>query len=171
MTRSDKSTSMKARAWDEALALYRGQLVFYLDYLLQCDCGEELLTRVEAQVRDRFVPEEFKHGFLVRTLIRTVIEHLRECSGRKKASHSAAESWDVFPGIPQQERLIYFMRDILEYSTRDTSLLIGITDSQVEKLLSSARKHIDMTEGPSALEIEMPDSTYFRWKIVDLHLD
>ena len=51
------------------------------------------------------------------------------------------------------------MRDILDYSTRDTSLLIGITHAQVEKLLSFARKRVDMTEGPSSLEIEAPEGT------------
>jgi len=65
---------------------------------------------------------------------------------------------------------VYFMRDILEYCTRDTSLMIGITDAQVEKLLSFARRRIDMTEGPSSLEIETPGWTYFRWKFVDLHV-
>jgi hypothetical protein len=62
------------------------------------------------------------------------------------------------------------MRDILEYSTRDTSLLIGITDAQAEELLSFARKRIDMTEGPASLEIHTPEGIYFRWNFVELHL-
>lgn len=171
MTYTAKIAASNTEGWDEVLALYQGQLAFYLDYLLLCDCNQQLLSRVEADVRERFVPEEFKHRFLLRTLVRIVIQHLQECSGQTKVSHNVAEgSTNLFPEIPQQERLVYFMRDILEYSTRDTSLLLGKTDSQVESLLSIARKRIDMTEGPSSTEIQMPDCTYFRWKFVDLHL-
>lgn len=155
-------------SWDEALSLYRGQLEFYLDYLVPCECDHQILANVEAEVRERSVADEFKLRFLMRTLVRSVIEHLRACIHQREASHSPAQG-DSATEIPAQERLIYFMRDILEYSTRDTSLLIGMTDAQVEKLLSLARKRIDMTEGPSSLEIQATESTYFRWKLVDLH--
>ena len=155
-------------SWDEALSLYRGQLEFYLDYLVPCECDHQILANVEAEVRERSVADEFKLRFLMRTLVRSVIEHLRACIHQREASHSPAQG-DSATEIPAQERLIYFMRDILEYCTRDTSLLIGMTDAQVEKLLSFARKRIDMTEGPSSLEIQATESTYFRWKLVDLH--
>jgi hypothetical protein len=153
--------------WDKALSLYRGQLEFYMDYLVPCDCDHRILAKVEAEVRERSVADEFKLRFLIRTLIRSVIQHLRECTNRN-AWHSPARGGSVVE-IPAQERLVYFMRDILEYSTRDTSLLIEITDAQVENLLSLARNRIDMTHGPNTLEIQESESTYFRWTFVDLH--
>ena len=164
-----KSLTGERADWDGALELYREQLRFYLDYLVRCECDHQILAKVDAEVRERFVAEGFKLRFLARTLVRNVIQHLRECPHRNEsprsdvevAPHPAAE-------IPEQERLVYFMRDILEYSTRDTSLLIGVTDAQVEKLLAFARKRIDLTEGPSSLEIHTPEWTYFRWKFVDL---
>ena len=168
MTRTAKVCPDDRASWDEALSLYRGQLEFYLDYLVPCDCDHQIVAKVESEVRERSVADEFKLGFLTRTLVRNVIQHLRECTNQRKASHSPAQGNSVAE-IPAQERLVYFMRDILDYSTRDTSLLIGMTDAQVEKLLSFARKRIDMTEGPSSLEIEAPEGTYFRWKFVDLH--
>ena len=155
-------------AWDKALSLYRGQLEFYMDYLVPCDCDHQILAKVEAEVRERSVADEFKPRFLIRTLVRSVIQHLRECTNQRNASHFPARG-DSVVEIPVQERLVYFMRDILEYSTRDTSLLIGMTDAQVENLLSFARKRIDMTDGPSSLEIHASESTYFRWTFVDLH--
>ncbi len=170
MTRAVKLISDDRRAWDEALALYREQLGFYLDYLAPCACDHQILAKVETEVRERSVPDEFKLRFLTRALVRNVILHLHDCAQSQQTSLRSAEDSSAAAYVPAQERLVYFMRDILEYSTRDTSLLIGITDAQVEKLLSFARKRIDMTEGPSSLEIEMPGSTYFRWKFVDLHV-
>lgn len=168
MTLTAKVCPDDGAMWDEALSLYRGQLEFYLDYLVPCECDHQILVKVEAEVRERSVANEFRLRFLARTLVRNVIQHLRECTHQGETSQSPAED-NVAAEIPAQERLVYFMRDILEYSTRDASLLIGMTDAQVEKLLSFARRRIDMTEGPSSLEIQAPESTYFRWKFVDLH--
>jgi hypothetical protein len=157
--------------WDEALALHREQLRFYLNYLIQCDCSRELLTEIEAEVRDRSIPDEFKFRFVLRMLIRKVVDHLRECTQIGKMRHSRSlDSPDVNKNLPALERLVYFVRDVLEYSKRDTALLIGITDAQADKLLSLARRRIDMYEGPSALKIEAANGAYFRWKVVDLHL-
>jgi len=152
-------------------ALYREQLSFYLDYLVRCDCEHKILAKVEAEVRTSSVADEFKLRFVVRKLVTNVIEHLREFAGERESSCGRTEDCrKVEPNLTVQERMVYFMRDILEYSTRETSLLIGITDMQVERLLLFARKRIDMTEGPFALEIETPDGTYFRSRLVGLHL-
>jgi DNA-directed RNA polymerase specialized sigma24 family protein len=168
--RAAKSISNESADWEEALAHYRGQLQFYVDYLLQGQCGDEILTTVEEEVRERTVPDEFKSRFLVRALVRSVIQHLRQCAQPSEAlCNLAPEYANSVATLRAQERLVYFMRDILEYSTRDSSLLMGITDAQVEKLLALARKRIDMTEGPSSVEIETPQGAYFRWRFVDLH--
>lgn len=169
MARVVKLLSSERTDWDSALALHREQLRFYLDYLLQCECGQEILASVETEVRERFVPDDFKLRFLVRSLVRNVIQHLRECAHERNCLHRPAGDSNPLAETPAQERLVYFMRDILEYSTRDTSLLIGITDAQVEDLLKFARKRIDMKEGPSSLEIQSTEWTYFRWKFDDLH--
>ena len=171
MAQATKSISNNESEWEEAVALYREQLRFYLDYLIRCQCDHKILAKVEAEVRERSVPNEFKLSFLTRTLVRNVIQHLRECTQERESSSRHAQGSPNTPAnLTVQERMVYFMRDILEYSTRDTSLLIGITDAQVERLLSFARRQIDMTEGPSTLEIESPDGTYFKWKFVDFHL-
>lgn len=170
MTRAVKLHSDERTEWGEVMAVYRGQLMFYLDYLLDCNCGEAILGRVEVEVGERCVADDFKHRFLLRTLVRTVIEHLTECTHQWESTQvRALKSRNLVANIPGLERLVYFARDILEYSTRDTSLLIGITDARVEELLLSARKRIDMAEGPSSLKIQTREWTYFRWKLTDLH--
>ena len=172
MARAVNSHSEQRTDWDEALRSFRGQLSFYLDYLISCNCDEEIVAAVEVEVRERFVPEEFKLRFMMRTLVRKVIEHLRECGLPTQGSQDYDLAVpDGMANIPVQERLVYFMRDILECSTRDTSLLIGITDAQVKRLLSFARRRIDMKEGPSSMQIHAPDSTYFMWKFENLHVN
>ena len=167
MTRTAHVRPDDGANWSEVLSLYRGRLEFYLDYLVPCKCDHQILAKVEREVRNESVADEFKFQFLIRALVRSAIKHSRECTDPRNALHPPQQG--NFPvEIPAQERLVYFMRDILEYSIRDTSLLIGISDAQVEKLLSFARRRLDMTEGPSSITIQEPDSTYFRWKFVDL---
>ena len=171
MTPTGEVCSEDRLSWDHALALYHEQLRFYLDYLVPGECDLQILAEIDSEVRDRFVPDDFKLRFLSRALVRKVIKHLRDRTHQRESSPASAEDWsNSAESLPAQERLVYFMRDILEYCARDTSLMIGITDAQVEKLLSSASRRIDMTDGPSSLEIETPGWTYFRWKFVDLHV-
>jgi Sigma-70, region 4 len=171
MRRIIKSSSKVETGWDQALALYREQLKVYLDYLIPCGCSEDILARVEGEVRDSVVSDGFKLRYLVRTLVRNVIRHMRESDHTTENSRFLSSDLpNAVLALPSQERMVYFLRDILEYSKRDTSLLIGITDAQADKLLSLARKRIDMTEEPSSMEIQSPHCTYFRWKFTDIHL-
>jgi hypothetical protein len=157
--------------WDEAMGLFRAQLSFYLEYLIEGECGNDILAKVEADVKNQSVPDEFKLRYIERVLARHVIQHMRGHAHEAQGADAGAHDSLAFPGTaPPMERLVYFLRDILEYSTRDTSLLMGITDAQVEKLLSAARKRIDMYDGPLSTEIEDENEMYFRWKFVDLHL-
>jgi hypothetical protein len=171
MTSAANTHTSGTSSWDEALALYRGQLSFYLDCLIECDCSDRILAKVEAEVRSRSVPDEFKLPSMVRIMVQLVIEHMRDRSQTSDARHASTDdARSSTSNAPKLERLVYFLRDILEYSTREAALLIGITDAQVDELLSFARKRIDMYEGPSSIEIEDPNGSYFRWRFVDLHL-
>lgn len=171
MARAVKLKANETSDWVLIQGLHRDKLGFYLDYLVQCECDHQILSNVDDEVRKWSVPNDFKLRFLLRTLVRKAIEHMRECAHQGDRPPSQCRNSSNTAGdILSQERLVYFMRDILEYSTRDTALLIGINDSRVEHLLSLARRRIDMTDGPSAFELHTPEWTRFRWKFVDLHL-
>ncbi len=160
-----KAHSEDTMSWNETVALYREELRFYLSFLIECDDSDVLLAKVEAEVKDRSVPDAFKYRFMVRVLVRHVIEHVQDRTQVMESAHIHSSVCAGSAGhFPAWERLVYFMRDILGYSKRETSLLIGTTDADVEKLLSLARKRIDMYEGPRSLTIENPNGTYFRWK-------
>ena len=130
-------------SWQESLELYQDQLRFHLGYLIQCNCVEEILAKVGAEVKDATVPDKFRLRFMVRIMVRKSIDHMRECDDA--SGELLATTPDVLLKIiPMRERLVYFLRDILEYSKRDTSILIGISDTRVDELLSLARKRIDV---------------------------
>jgi len=44
--------------------------------------------------------------------------------------------------LPWAERAIYFLRDVLHYSRRDSALLLGISDANVDELSRVARKRM-----------------------------
>ena len=56
-----------------------------------------------------------------------------------ETDHGAAFS---FKALPLQERVVLFLRDVLDYSRRDVSLLVGISDMQADQLLSLARRRV-----------------------------
>jgi hypothetical protein len=159
MTLPGRLSADERNSWDEAIPGYREQVRFYLNYLVHCACGDQILANVEAEARERSVPDDFKLRILVRILVRNVIHHLRACAETgENLRRSAQHSLNSCEEIPAQERLVYFMRDILQYSTRDASLLIGITDAQVETLRSFARKRIDRAEERPLLEMCRPEA-------------
>ena len=156
--------------WDSAVSFYRDRLEYYVDFLLEGDCTAGILEKVKADVKHQSVPDEFKLRFLVRALMRRVIQHLGEqIQSADGTGDGLAEDTAPDKSLPAMERLVYCMRDILEYPTRDVSLLMGTTDVQVERVLSRARKRLDMYQGSSAMDIEDTSGMYFRWKFVDLH--
>ena len=153
--RSDPESS-----WQEILEVYRDQLRSYLRFLIPCNCAEKILTKVDAEVKGATVPESFRLRFVVRIMVRNAIDHLRECDDTSAGPLSTTTDLSL-RAIPVRERFVYFLRDTLQYSKRDTSLLIGISDTQVDELLCLERKRIDMLEGPLWLEMQSPNRYTF----------
>jgi hypothetical protein len=91
MTSAANTHTSGTSSWDEALALYRGQLSFYLDCLIECDCSDRILAKVEAEVRSRSVPDEFKLPSMVRIMVQLVIEHMRDRSQTSDARHASTD--------------------------------------------------------------------------------
>ena len=60
-------------------------------------------------------------------------------SRSQETDHGGAFS---FKALPLQERVVLFLRDVLDYSRRDVSLLVGISDVQADRLLSLARRRL-----------------------------
>lgn len=157
-----------AAQWDRFLVRYQSELQSCATYLLPCGCSEHVVKQVEAEAIEVAVPDEFKRTFLLRTLVKAVIKHIGECAygARLRYTDSAFEISLAGENLPTYERIAYFLRQILKCQTRDASLLMGVSDAQVETLLSFARRRLEVTEalprshalgvGTASVEIGLP---------------
>jgi DNA-directed RNA polymerase specialized sigma24 family protein len=107
---------------------------------------------------------------LLRTMVQTIISHLRECSKQSDAHEPSShdECFEAVESLPPQERLVYFLREILEYRTRDVSLLLGISDAQVEELLSFAHRRIEESQQTASSVGGYAHWQQFRWTFSNL---
>ena len=54
--------------------------------------------------------------------------------------------------LPWAERAVYFLHEVQHYARRDTALLLGMSDREVEQLKKSAKKRMGYPEDPSEHE-------------------
>jgi hypothetical protein len=134
-----------AANWNTIFEHHRGRLRCYAMYLLPCGCSENIVKQVTNEVVSVAVPDEFKPGFLLRMLAKAVIRHLKVCHFVPEPDHtrSPAEFMSRHEDLPAYERMAYFLLHILQYQTRDASLLMGVSDAQVETLLTLAVRRLE----------------------------
>lgn len=132
--------------WAPLLRAHRAQFLLTAASLLSCACSaEEIAKQALEELGGSYVPERFQYGYAQRIVVQGALRHLRACpmtseDGRSpKTDHGAAFS---FKALPLQERVVLFLRDVLDYSRRDVSLLVGISDVQADRLLSLARGRV-----------------------------
>jgi len=84
----------------------------------------------------------------IRAVVKAAIENNREPSnsgaeaeslGPERCGFSENSSLSV---LPWPERAVYFLRKALRYSRRDTALLLGTSDDNIDRLLEFAEKRI-----------------------------
>jgi hypothetical protein len=140
----------ESQDWEPVFAANQARFQLAAGSLLSCaGCIAHVLSEARIQVEAAQIPARFQYGFALRALVQIVLRHLRHCSECIRGGvMTAVESDAPFPfkALPAQERLVYFLRDILGFSRRDVSLLIAITDSQADQLLALARRRIQLSE-------------------------
>jgi hypothetical protein len=124
--------------------------------LLTCDeCAAGLLEEVHEEFQNAYICRGFEYAFALRSIARRAIVHLQRLpgtlSGVMKCDHSdRIQGKESHLGnLPWPERAAYFLREILGYSRRDASLLIGMSDTIVDQFLLFGRKRIAVDEGAS----------------------
>jgi hypothetical protein len=110
--------------------------------LLSCGCcAEEIVKQALEELGGSYVRVRFQYGYALRIVVQGALRHLRACPLANKDDRSpeidpgAAFS---FKALPLQERVVLFLRDVLDYSRRDVSLLVGVSDVQADRFLSLA---------------------------------
>ncbi|HMH12021.1 MAG TPA: hypothetical protein VK578_02825 [Edaphobacter sp.] len=132
--------------WGPLLRAHRAQFLLTAASLLSCGCCAEVIVRQALEeLGSSYVPERFRYGYALRIVVQGALRHLQACPMTSKddrsleTDHGAAFS---FKALPLQERVVLFLRDVLDYSRRDVSLLVGISDVQADRVLSLARRRV-----------------------------
>jgi len=146
MTYILQTQSTNSKVWAALVRAHRAQFLLTAASLLSCACcAEEILKQALQELGGSNVPERFQYGYVLRIVVQVALRHLRVCSMTSKddrfpeTGHGTEFS---FKALPMQERVVLFLRDVLDYSRRDVSLLVGISDAQADRLLSLARTRL-----------------------------
>lgn len=135
-----------SKDWAPLVRAHRAQFLLTAASLLSCTCcAEEIAKQALEELGGSYVPERFQYEYAQRIVVQGALRHLRACPMTREddcspeTDHSAAFS---VKALPLQERVVLFLRDVLDYSRSDVSLLVGISDVQVDRLLSLARGRV-----------------------------
>jgi len=146
MTFTLQTQRTNSKDWAPLVRAHRAQFHLTAASLLSCACcAEQIVTQALEELGGSYVPERFQYGYALRIVVQVALRHLRACPMTSKddrspeTDHGAAFSFEV---LPLQERMVLFLRDVLDYSRRDVSLLVGISDVQADRLLSLARRRV-----------------------------
>ena len=64
--------------------------------------------------------------------------------------------------LPWAERAVYFLHEVQHYARRDTALLLGMSDGEVDQLKRSARRRMGYPEDPLEREFRRLPRTSFQ---------
>jgi hypothetical protein len=135
-----------SKNWAPLVRTHRVQFLLTAASLLSCGCcAEEIVKQGLEELRGSYVPERFRYGYALRIVVQGALRHLRACPMTSKDDRSPETDHGApfsFKALPLQERVVLFLRDVLDYSRRDVSLLVGISDAQSDRLLSLARRRV-----------------------------
>lgn len=130
-------------------AVQHDPLLLATERLLSCDtCAEDLLAEASELAQLARVTAGFEYLFTIRTVVRLAIAHLQSCceSGKNRALLSRAGDtrsvMSLMRELPWPERMAFFLREILSYSRRDSSLLLGMSDAHVDQMPGRALRRI-----------------------------
>jgi hypothetical protein len=126
--------------------------------------AEQILEEAIAALEGSPLHGELGQNSAIRAVVKASISYHRKTAG----SAIKAEAYDDapkyrFPGIPPigmlpwPERAVYFLREALRYSRRDTALLLGMSDANIDQLYIFAEKRIRYA-GEAAASL-LPDAS------------
>jgi DNA-directed RNA polymerase specialized sigma24 family protein len=135
---------------------HRDRFRFIAKSLVSCDsCAEDLLAGARVQTEMASISAGFEYSYAIRIVVRLALAHIQTCPESRGAgachidpngSHAAEP---VIRTLPWPERATFLIRDVLGYSRRHCSLLMGISDANVDEILARAHQHIARATGTS----------------------
>jgi len=132
--------------------------------LYRRESPEQILRTALTELEGRPFDEFFGCVSALRAVVKAAIAHnytLIDAETAFSPSVSVNDGDLVAPlleALPWPERSVYFLSALLHYSRRDTALLLGISDANVDQLISFAEKRIKSPVDAFAL-LQSPHSS------------
>jgi hypothetical protein len=105
---------------------------------------EQALTSLEGSP----LRETFGQICAIRAVVKAALAYKRKSANCASEAEAPVTPKHQFPRIPDvgmlpwPERAVYFLRDVLRYSRRDTALLLGMSDANIDQLHKFAERRI-----------------------------
>jgi len=134
---------------------------------------EVVLQAALAELEGHLFDKSFGNASATRAVVKAAIAYnytaidswiATASSGPVNGEHSGPLSLE---SLPWAERAVYFLREVLRYSRRDTALLLGISDTNVDELNKFARTRMGIqvdTVHDSPVPHQSPIRTVGSWQ-------
>jgi hypothetical protein len=109
---------------------------------------EHILEKALGDLESRPFPTAFGLVSATRAVVKATIAYNHSDTDSRVGVASSGQIINVHSGpllleaLPWAERAVYFLRDVLRYSRRDTALLLGMSDDEVDQLNRFASKRL-----------------------------
>jgi hypothetical protein len=109
--------------------------------------------------------ETFGQLCAIRAVIKAAIAYKLKnanCASEAEAPVPPNHQFPHFPHVgmlPWPERAVYFLREVLRYSRRDTALLLGMSDANIDQLHKFAERRIGYFSNASSQLPDFPGSS------------
>jgi hypothetical protein len=109
---------------------------------------EQILKKALAELEGRPFRMDFGLACAMRAVVKAAIAYNHRDTDSRVGVASSGPVIHVHSGplpleaLPWAERAVYFLRDVLRYSRRDTAILLGMSDAEVDQLNRFAGKRM-----------------------------
>jgi hypothetical protein len=148
MTRAEHRPN-QVDMWQTLFNEQRLALTVVAEMVLRCHVSpEQILSKALTALENSPLYENFGQVSATRAVVKAAIAHNREAANSSIESETLGPAKKEFPGtshigmLPWSERAVYFLRGVLGYSRRDTALLLGMSDANIDQLYKFAEKRI-----------------------------
>jgi hypothetical protein len=141
--------SIQEEKWRTLFQEQHARLVLTVETLLyRNESPEQILRAALTELEGGPFHEFFGQVSALRAVVKAAIAHNYTLLGPQTTPSPPVSVNDgnlaapFLAALPWSERAVYFLSEILHYARRDTALLLGISDSNVDQLIRFAKKRI-----------------------------
>lgn len=148
MTRVQHQAKPSGR-WTALFNEQRAMLTTVAEMLLLSHiASDQVLEQALTSLEGAPLRETFGQICAIRAVVKAAIAYKLKnanCSSEAEAPVTPRHQFSRIPHVgmlPWPERAVYFLREVLRYSRRDTALLLGMSDANIDRLHKFAGRRI-----------------------------